>query len=311
MSEKKTFFNPIVVGEKLVEVNNIGIVVDDVSDLPEKIIKKYQLGCANFIVDWPEGEKLAGDNIYQKMREADKKGIQKLPKTSQPTQKAFLEAYKKTLEKLPKDSKIISIVLSSKLSGAYNSAYQASQMLGEPSKVYIFDSLQGSAGQALIILRAIELREEGKNFNEIIKELKKTIPKIQLLAVLKDPKWLESGGRISHSQATWIRRMEKLKIRPIIIIKDGKVEKGGIVLRASDLATAIFKKIKKSSAKDRKNNKKIRVVINHCDAQKEAEKLKKMLKEINAEVSYINLVSPVVGAHIGPSSLIAAWMTLD
>ena len=116
---------------------------------------------------------------------------------------------------------------------------------------------------------------------------------------------------MSRLQANWVRRIERLGIRPLITVKRGKIEKGGIVFGAKDLSTAIFKKIKANSAKYRKQGKKIRAIINHCDNKKEAEKLRKMLKKIGVEVSYINLVSPVIGTHTGPGSLIAAWMMLD
>lgn len=300
-----------IAGEKSVKENSVGIVVEQTCDMPEKIIEKYQLGFVRHILDWPAGEKLKGENVYEKMREADEKGIKEMPKTAQASPKAFIDEYKKMIEKLPRDGKILATVVSSKLSGAYNSAYQGSQLSGSSSNFFIFDSLQVSSSLGLLNLRAIELVQEKRDFDEIIKELKEAIPKSQLFGVLEDPKWLESGGRMSHSQANLVRKMKKIGVQVLITVKDGKIDKGGIVFGAKDLSTAIFKKIKSASAEDRKKGKKIRVVINHCGNEKEAEKLREMLKEIKAEVPYINLVSPVIGAHVGPGSLLAAWMALD
>ncbi len=290
---------------------NIGIVIDETSDIPEKIIKKYALGFVPFNIEWPEGEKLPGKNIYQKMREAEKRRVKKLPKTSQAAPKSFFEVYKKTINNSSNNSKVISIVLSLKLSGGYNSASQAAEMMDKPSKIFVLDSLQASSGSALIVLKAIELREDRKSFDEIIKELKALIPKIQLFGALEDPRWLAAGGRISTSQAVWAKRISKIGIRALFAIKEGKIEKGGVVFGASDLAIALYKKIKATSEKYRRKGKKIRVVINHCDNLKQAEKLRKMLKKIDAEVPYINLVGPVIGTHIGPGSLIAAWIPLN
>ncbi len=61
----------------------------------------------------------------------------------------------------------------------------------------------------------------------------------------------------------------------------------------------------------RERGKRIRVVITHADNLIEAKKLKEKLKDIQAEISFINLTSPVAGVHIGPGSLIAAWMPLE
>jgi len=285
--------------------------LEETCDMSDKIIDKYQLGFVNHVIDWPEGKNLPGDNIYQKMREAEKKGIKKMPKTSQASPKAFRDSFQEEFKKLPKNAEVISILLSSKLSGAFNSANQAKQMMPNPAKVFIFDSLNVSSGLALFILRAIELKGEKRDLGEIIKKLKRLIPNVYLYGALEDPKWLESGGRMSHSQAVWVRRIQKIGIRPLISVKNGKIEKGGICFGAKDLSTAVFKKIKKTSRKARSSGKKIMVVINHCDNKEEAEKLRKKLKEIKAEVPYMNLVSPVIGVHVGPGTLTAAWTTID
>ena len=161
-----------------------------------------------------------------------------------------------------------------------------------------------------MVLKAIELIQEKKELTEIIKTLKDLIPKTHLYAALKDPKWLEAGGRITRSQANWIRRMKKIHFHPLLQIKEGAASKAGIVW-AKDISEALFKKILKESQKIRKKGIRIRTVINHANNLKGAEKLKKMLKEeIKAEVAFISSAPAVVGAHTGPGTLIAAWMPL-
>jgi len=292
-----------VVGEPSIKKVSIGIVTDEIADLLPKIVEKYQIEVVPFKIDWPDGENLAGDNIYQKMREAEKAGIKTLPKTSQASPKEFLDAFKRQFEKGFEE--IVCITLSSKLSGGYNSACQARDILPEEqkNKVFIIDSYQATCGEALLVLKAIELIQEQRGVSEIIQELKNTIPNIYVYVFLKDPKWLEWGGRISHSQANWIRRLQKIGVRPLLGIKDGVVEQIGFRFGVK----AIFKEIETKSKKVRKNGKKIRVVITHCDNLEEAEKLKDILKNIKAEVSFINLTGSVVGVHVGPGALIAGW----
>jgi len=294
-----------VVREPSVRTISIGIVTDEIADLTQKIIERYNIQVVPYKINWPEGENLPGENIYQKMREAEKRGIKKLPKTSQASPKEFLKIFK---EQLKKFNKVLCITLSSKLSGAYNSAIQAREMLKDPSRVFVLDSYQGSAGEALLILKAIELIQEQRKIIEVFSELKKIIPKIHLYAFLKDPKWVEWGGRITHSQASWIRILQKFGLRPLLGLKDGKVKKVGFRFGARDIPGALFKEIKSKSRKVRKEGKKIRVVITHCDNLEGAKKLKEFLKTIEAEVSFINLTGPVVGVHVGPDSLIAAWI---
>jgi len=286
---------------------SIGIVTDEAADLTQKIIERYQIEIIPYKIDWPEGRDLPGGNIYQKTREAEKRNIKNLPKTSQASPKEFLEVFKKQLG----FNKILCILISSKLSGGYNSAIQAREMLPEEKKekVYILDSLLASAGQALLVLRAIELIQQQRGIHNIILELRRTIPNIYLYGFFADPKWIEWGGRVTHSQAIWIRRLQKIGIRTLIGIKNGKIEKIGLRLGVKDISEALFKEIETKSRKTRESGRKIRVVITHCDNLEAAEKLKEKLKEIKAEVSFINLVGPVVGVHVGPGTLMAAWTT--
>jgi len=298
-----------VVGEESVRKVSIGIVTEgNLADIPQKVLERYQIETVNAIVDWPEGENLPGENIYQKMREADKRGIKTFPKTTQPSPKSYFDTFKKQLEKL---EKVLCMSISSKLSSCYNSACQGKEMLKEEEKarVYILDSLQAAASQALLVLRAIELIQEQREINEVIDEIKKLIPQTHFYVIFEDPKWLEAGGRASKSQTNWVRRMKKINLHPLITIKDGVVTKGGVSF-AKDMAEALFKKIAKESQKARKEGKRIRIIIGHADNPEGAEKLRQRLKEIKAEVPFISLASPVVCAHAGPGTLIAAWQAI-
>jgi len=114
---------------------------------------------------------------------------------------------------------------------------------------------------------------------------------------------------MSKSQANWVRRIKKINLHPLITIKDGVITKGGVIF-AKDMAKALFKKISKESQKTRKQGKRIRVIIGQADNPKGAEELRKMLKEIKAEVPFISLASPVICAHTGPGTLIVAWQAI-
>jgi len=297
-----------VVGEESVRKVSIGIVTEDVNDLPQKVVDRYKVEIVKVILDWPEGKNLPGENIYQKMREADKQGIKTFPRTSQATPKAYLDAFEKQLENF---EKVLCITITSKVSGCYNSACQAKEMLGEKEKekVYILDSLQAASSQALLVLRAIELIQEQREIDEVMDEIKKLIPQTHLYVIFEDPKWIEAGGRVSKSQANWVRRMKRLNLHPLITIKDRGVTKGGVIF-AKNMAEALFKKISKESRKARKEGRRIRVIIGQADNLEGAEELRKMLKEIKAEVPFVSLASPVVAAHTGPGTLIAAWIPI-
>lgn len=295
-----------VVGEESVRKISVGIVTEDISTLLPKIIERYQIELVFAKLDWPPEKDLPGKNIYEKLREADKRGIKIFPKTSQATPRSYFNAFKKQLKKF---DKVLCITVSSKVSGCYDSAKQAQTMIQKPKSIFILDSLSGAAGEALLVLRAIELIQEQREINEIIKELKKEISKTHLYLVFEDPKWIEASGKITESQANWIRRMKKLKFHPIMELKNGVIGKGGVVF-AQDTAEALLKKILKESKRARKQGKKIRVIINHSDNLQTANKLKKMLKgKIKVEVPFISLNPPLFSAA-GPGTLIVGWAAI-
>ena len=242
------------------------------------------------------------------MREAEKRGIKSFGKTSQPSPKDFLEAFKRQLERF---EKIICITITSKLSGTYNSANQARGILSEEDqkRVFIVDSLNASCGEGLSNLKAIDLIEAGKEIEEIVKELEKFTSQIYLYGMLEEVKWLEASGRISPALANWVRRMQKIGVRPIIGIKKGVIKAIGIKAGAKDIPTGLFHQFEAKTKKLRNQGKKIRVVITHGDNLEGAQKLKEMIeKELeNTEVAFINLIDNVLGVLVGPDAFILAW----
>lgn len=287
-------------------MEKIGIVTDEAADLTPEIIEKYQIATVPVKLDWPELENLAGENTFQKMRELEKKGIKSFGKTSQPSPKDFLDAYKKHLENF---DKILCMTITSKHSGTYNSACQAKKFLNpEQKKISIIDSLSASGGQALLILKAIDLIESGKGIEEIVKELEKFIFQIHPYIILEDPKWLEASGRISSLVANLLRRIAKAGIRPLLTFKKGKLVPAGIKTGAKDIPIALFRQFE-ADIKKLRGGKKIRVVITHGDDLKGAQRLKEMIEAEfkEAKVAFTNIINNIVGAVTGPNTLVLAW----
>ena len=299
----------------------IGIVTEETADLPQEIIEKHQIAIVPAKLDWPELEGLPGENTFQKMRELEKRGIQSFGKTSQPSPKDFLDKYNYQLERF---EKILCITLTSKLSGSYNSAIQAKNFLKpeQKEKVFIIDSLSASCGQAIIILKAIDLIESGKKAEEIVKELEKFIPQVRLFVIFEDPKWLEASGRISHLVANLLRKIAQAGIRPLLTFRNGKLIPAGIKGGAKDIPTALFKQFEVKTKRARLqptfhpltgggplDGKKIRAVITHGDDFQGAQRLRETIeKEFNnVEIVFLNIIDNVVGAPTGPNTLAISW----
>jgi len=289
-------------------MEKIGIVTEEGADLPQEIIEKYQIAVAPIKMYWPEIENLPGDNTFQKMREAEKMGIKSFGKTSQPSAKDFMDVFEKQLAHF---EEVIGIILTSKLSGSYNSAVQARNFLKpeDQKRIFLIDSLSVSVGESPLILRAIDLIEQGKSAEEIVKDLEKFVPLIQVIAIIEDPKWLEASGRMSPFLANWIRRAAKIGLRPLIRIKNGVLVSGGIVTGAKDIPTALFKKFETETKKLKKEGKKIRTVITHGDDEAGAMRLKEMIEKAseNNQVAFINIIDNVLATITGPDTMLLSW----
>jgi len=289
-------------------MKKIGIITTEAADLPHDIIKKHQIGIVPVKLDWPEIEKIPGENTFQKMRELERRGIKSFGKTSQPSPNDFIEVYKYQLTRF---EKVLCSTLSSKHSGTYNSAILGRNFLDpkDQKRVFVIDSLNGTVGEALFVLKVVDLIKEGKEIEDIVKELKNFIPKDHLYLMLADPKWLEASGRISHLIASLLRRMAKAGIRPMLELKKGTIKPSKIKIGAQNIPDTLFKTLERATRNLRKESKKIRTAIVHGDDPKGAQRLKEMIeKELeNTEVAFINVIDNVLGAPLGPDTLALAW----
>jgi len=289
-------------------MKKIGLVVDESVDLPQEIIEKHQIKIVPLKMDWPELDNFSGENTFQKMREVEKAGIKSFGKTSQPSPKDFLTIFE---EQFNKFEKILTITVTSVHSGTYNSACQAKNFLeaGKKEKVFVVDSLNLSAGLGLLTLKAVDLIESGKEVDEVVKELELFRPKVNLIGMLKDPKWAEASGRIPHFVANWIRSAEKIGLRPLLGARKGKLKPVGIKKGARDIPTALFQELKEKTEKPLSQGRKIKAAITHGDNLEGAQKLKAMVEELSGtEVVFLNLMDNVLGVLAGPDALVLAWI---
>ncbi len=284
-----------------------GLIIGDSSALPPELIQKYGITeIVPFIVDWPEQKDISKDNIYKKMKDAKEQGIKTTPKTSQPAVGTFKKAYDNLLAQ---DKDVLCLTLSSKLSGAFNSAIQAKKLFDEETqkRIFILDTLNVDVGEALLVIRTAELIEKGESTENIFHSLESLPSKVHLFGMLESPKWLEAGGRISSAVARIMEKMQELGMRPILKVKDGEAKPANFKMQAKDTATALFKEVKNLV---KKNPGQYRAAISHADNLEEAKRLEKMVQENLPEVKieFINVSGFVIGAHVGPGTILIALL---
>jgi len=194
------------------------LVTDSSCDLTDELIIKHNIHVVPLVVN------IDGELYWEKVNITPKEFYKKmslskdLPKTSQPTPSAFADVF----TELSKSGPVLCITISSGLSGTYQSACLGKDLSG--ANVTVFDSLGGSLGQGLQLLRAAQLAESSHSLDEIVSELEKYRREMNILIMLNTLDNIVKGGRLSKFQGS----LAKLLDIRILLHKD---EEGKVVLQ--------------------------------------------------------------------------------
>ena len=195
----------------------VRIVTDSTSDIPPEVAKR--LGITVIAQNVHFGTETYKDNVTITPDEFFSMLVSspELPKTSQASPGDF----KNTFDELGVDADgIVSIHVSSKISGTYNSAVQGATLTSAKCPVEVIDSEQASMGLGLIVVAAAEAAHRGAGHDEIVSAARDAVARTQCLCLFETLEYLQKGGRIGKAQALL---GSLLKIKPMIIIRDGEV----------------------------------------------------------------------------------------
>lgn len=282
-----------------IEKKQLGLVVSETADLPQEFLEKYKIKRISFKAKFPDGQILDKDNIYQKLKEALKNNCP-LPASSVPAFGEFLSVYREALKEF---EKILVIILSSKLSGAYSAARIARSLHEDKKRIMVFDCFSAEVGESLVAVRAQEMISRGKKFEEVLDELKSFCPKVKVFGIISDFRYVAMSNRIRVPYFVFeiMAFAQKIGLKILFKIEKGKVGFAGIRL-GKNRGQILAEEIKRQG-----NNQQISVVISHAEFLEEAQALKTELeKNEKIKVLFISQVSPVSGLYAGPGTLIAA-----
>ena len=285
----------IYIENKDPKMSEIAIVTDSTSDLTQGLIGDLDISIIPLKIN------LGGDEYYREGVEINKKEFWKymltnegIPKTSQPSPADFRNLYQKLFDKGYK--KIISIHISSKLSGTQQAARVARGMLGKENEIAIVDSKSVTFGLGYQALEASRMAKENGTFVDILRWLDDIQSKNKIYFVVNDMKFLEKGGRIGKASAV-IGGF--LNLKPILKIEDGEVTLSGKAFGEKGAINYLIKKVKEESSKNS-----IFVETGWGGSAKEnegAEKIRKeLLKLSKVETKNRYVIGGTIGSHSGP-----------
>ena len=275
-------------------MNKVIILVDSTCDLSPDLIKGHDVRIVPLTVNFADesyhdGVDITTAELYEKVASRGE-----LPKTAAIT---IGEIYALFEEYIEKGYDIVYTGISSAMSKSYENAVMTAQEFPE-GRIEIVDSQNLSSGIGLVVLKAIEWQEQGKDVHEIAALMRETIPYVRSQFMVDTMEYLHKGGRCS-SVAKLFGTI--LKIKPIIAVREARMsvcaKPRGKTQVALDALLDIFRE-------DASNIETDRICVTHSMAEESCAYLMEKVKEIRPDVPVIEQKAGcIISTHCGPGTI--------
>lgn len=272
----------------------VKVVTDSTCDLPPQLAK--ELGITVVPVYLRFGEEVFHDRVdisedvfYQRLLHDPVH-----PSTTQPSPQDFVDVYKELAQVA---DGIISIHVSSKLSGTYNSALRGKEAVEKDCPVEVIDSQTVTMGLGQLAIAANTVAGSGKDLQQVVKEVEQMVPSIHVFGLLDTLKYLALGGRIGKVQALI---GSVLNVKPMLTIKNGELVPAGRVRSRAKGTDILFDFVK--NAVDIQD-----LAVVYSTTPDEAQALIERIGSIFPEERIrLARLGPALGVHAGPGILFIA-----
>jgi DegV family protein with EDD domain len=274
----------------------IALVTDSTNDLPLELRKQYSLYIVPMFILWQgkefrDGIDLQPEEFYEQLV----KFPEAFPRTSQPNPQDFTRVFQQAKD--DGAEQIVSIILSSAMSGTIESARQGSQQIDIP--VHIYDSRSNSMSLGWQILAAARAREMGATPEQMTEAADKARKNMVYMISLDTLEYLHRGGRIGGA-TKFIGQL--LNIKPTILVnhETGKVEAGNPARTRKRAVEALFQNFFQKID----TTKTMHIAVLHNAAYEEANELALRVQDQYSPKEMItSIVSPALGVHTGPKAI--------
>jgi len=278
-------------------LSQVRVVTDSTADIPADLRKALNIEMVPLKVHfgtetYRDSVDIGSEAFFEKLA-----AYSSLPTTSQPSPVEFVETYKRVAAE--SGGPIISIHLSSHMSGTYQSALLAKSMLEDEVDVTIVDSLTASYGIGMLAVIAAEAARDGKSKEEIVSMIARIRKEQNIYFLVDTLEYLQKGGRIGRAAALF---GSLLNIKPILSISDEGEVYSVDKVRGQKKAMARIMELIKSDYGD----KSLHVTIAHANNIPYAEEMSALIKEqFRIESLNYTVIGPVIGTHAGPGAIAA------
>ncbi|MGI5921991.1 MAG: DegV family protein [Syntrophomonadaceae bacterium] len=279
----------------------VKLVTDSTSYLDEDTRRDLDITTVLLSVHFPDESfdetAVPHDYIYQKIARDNT-----IPTSSQPTLGQIYDVFK---EIVARGEEVLGIFLSARMSGTYESALSAREMIMEEypqARIEIFDSQTNCMALGIQVIEAALAAKAGKKMEEIIEITRHIKEKVRFYFVPASLEYLIKGGRIGGASAL-IGNL--LQIRPILYVNDGMTD---VFERIRGTRKAIQRMISVLNEDARKYGLK-HLLVHHINDDKQGSELAAALsQQFNRQVPAL-AIGPVIGLHVGPGAVGIVYAT--
>ena len=278
------------------------IVTDCAADMSNEELRDLGIIQAPLFIQFPEGEvnsaDISADEFYNRLEAMRPK----IPTTAQPSSGIFAELYRKLAQA---EKNILSVHISSGLSGTINSARDGGEQVKGEANVQFWDTLTLSGGERFQVMAAALADKAGWAMDKIHERLTKIREKTEVIYTLDTLEYLARGGRIGRVQAM---AGALLNLKPVIRVdSDGKystVAKGRSIGKSIALIA--------DHVAEKYGNAPLWVTVLHGRFAEKADILTEEFKQkLNIAKIEVQRISPVLGVHTGPGIVGAAVVPME
>jgi DegV family protein with EDD domain len=272
------------------------VVCDTTAYLPSELVAERAIKTISLYVsldgeDRPESEISDYAAFYEQLRACERGAT-----TSQPSVGDFVSIYQPLLEN---GKEIVSIHISSGISGTFEAANQARERLiaegAEGDRIRVFDSHSACGGMGFSVLAASAAAASGADADTVLARAVQARKELKMWFAIDTLEYLRRGGRIGGARA-WIGSV--LKIKPILTLEDEITPIERVRTRARSIERL------RDYARQRHESGADGWIIQHIQDPEAAASLADDCREIfGCEPAFISEIGPVIGAHVGPGLL--------
>lgn len=278
-------------------MTRVGIVTDSTACIPQPAAESLGIEIVPMTVilqgrQYLDGVDLDADEFYSMLTQA-----QTHPTTSHPPPGRYVQAYRRALAS---HDAVVCFTLAAGLSGVFNSAVMARDMLPEAT-VIVEDTGTAAGAQGLLTLAAARAAAGGAGPEEVVRLARALAPRLRIYAALSTLEYLARGGRLGKAAALLGRT---LNLKPILTLRDGMVYPAG---QARSMGR-VLERLVELMGEEIPAECRVRCIVMHAAEPAAATELADRLRAAYdcAEV-HITGFTPVMGAHIGPGLIGVAF----